>query len=141
MTPVRQTRLARLLRQRRRKRARIGEFFQDVFLRCPRRFWTQVRAPRLRRLRQGDQQRLFRIGEANGFLVEINPAGGANALNIAAIRRERQVQLEDLTLRQSPFDLYGAHHLGDFGRQGALPRLQQSRRLHRDGGGAGDDAA
>ena len=72
---------------------------------------TAVRAARLRRLRQGDQQGLLAIGQAGGLMAEIAEAGRPRALQIAAIGRQGQVQRQDLALGQPRLQLHGADHL------------------------------
>ena len=56
------------------------------------------------------------------------------------IRRQRQIQIEDLVLCQLPLDFERANHLAQLGVNRALaPRLHQPRQLHGDGRAAGDD--
>ena len=94
-----------------------------------------------RRLRQRHQQRRFRQRQPLRLLAEIGDRGGADAFEIAAERRQRQIEIEDLVLGQLPLDLDRAHHLAQLGIDRALaPRLHQPRQLHRDGRAAGDDA-
>ncbi len=99
-----------------------------------------VEATGFRRLRQRHQQRGFRQRQPLRLLAEIGDRGGPDALEIAAERRQRQIQIEDLVFGQLPLDFDRAHHLPQFGGDRALaPRLHQSRQLHRDGGAAGHD--
>ena len=100
-----------------------------------------IEPARFRRLRQRHQNSRFRQRQPLRLLAEIGDRGGANALEIAAERRQRQIQIEDLVLGQLPLDLDRADHLAQFGGDRALaPRLHQPRQLHRDGRAAGDDA-
>ena len=95
-----------------------------------------------RRLRQRHQQRRFRERQSLRLLAEIGDRGGANALEIAAIRRQRQIQIEDLVFCQLPLDFERANHLPQLCMNRSLPpRLQQPRQLHGDGGAAGHDVA
>ena len=52
----------------------------------------------LGQLRQRDEQRGFGDGQPPRLLAEIGERGGAHAFEVAAIGRERQVELEDLVL-------------------------------------------
>ena len=65
-------------------------------------------------------------------MPEIAPAGRADAFEVAAIRRQRQVKREDLVLREAPLDLVRADNLDQLRTDIALARLQHARRLHRD---------
>ncbi len=95
-----------------------------------------------RRLRQRHQQRRFRQRQSLRLLAEIGDRRGANALEIAAIRRQRQIQIENLIFCQLPLDFERANHLAQLGVNRPLPpRLQQPGQLHGDGGAAGDDVA
>ena len=103
--------------------------------------WRSSRR-RFRRLRQRHQHRRFRQRQPLRLLAEIGNGGGANAFEIAAERRQRQIEIENLILGQLPLDLDRAHHLAQLGVDRALaPRLHQPRQLHRDGRAAGDDVA
>ena len=93
-----------------------------------------------RRLRQRHQQRRFRQRQPLRLLAEIADRRRANAFQIAAERRQRQIEIEDLVLAQLPLELQRANRLAQFGRERALlPRLHQPRQLHGDGGAAGND--
>jgi hypothetical protein len=87
-------------------------------------------------LGQGDQQGLFTVGEGFGLVAEIGQAGGPQALEIAAVGGERQVEGEDLALGEPGLDLQGARHLDQLGAQGAGPGLQQAGGLHGERRGA-----
>jgi hypothetical protein len=64
------------------------------------------------------------------------------AIEIAAERRHRQVEIENLILVELPFDLDRAHDLPEFCVDGPLAaRLHEPCELHGDGGPAGDDLA
>ena len=98
--------------------------------------------PKFRRLRQRDQQRRLAEREPPRLLAEIGERGRADAFEIAAIRREREIKAEDLVLAQRPFELERPHRLPDLGVERAVPaRLQQAGDLHGDGRAARDDAA
>ena len=65
------------------------------------------------------------------LLAKIGKARGAHALQIAAIGRVGQIEVEDLFLGEPPFDLDRAHHLQKLRRHRALAaRLDQARHLH-----------
>ncbi len=93
-----------------------------------------------RRLRQRHQQRCFGKRQSLRLFAKIGDRCGANALEIAAIRRQRQIKIENLVFCQLLLDLERAHHLPQLGVNRPLtPRLHQARQLHGDGGAAGDD--
>ncbi len=105
-------------------------------------FGEAVGPPHLRRLRQGDQCRGFRMGEPARVLAEIGEARGANALDVAAEGGERKVKREDLVLGEAPLQLDGARRLPELGAERPLvARLDQPCHLHRDRRTARDDAA
>ena len=115
---------------------------QHAVARGVRGFRITVEPAALRRLRQRHQQCCFRKRQPLRLLAEIGDGGGADAFEIAAERRQRQIQIEDLVLAQLPLDLDRAHHLAQLCVHRALaPRLHQPRQLHRDGRAAGDDVA
>jgi hypothetical protein len=59
-----------------------------------------------------------------------------------AIRRQRQIQIEDLILAELPFDFQRTNRLPQLGINRALAaRFHQPRQLHRDRGAAGHDMA
>ena len=58
-----------------------------------------VGTARLRRLRQRDEERRLGEGQALRLAAEIGEARRARALEVAAIGREREVEVEDLVLR------------------------------------------
>ena len=70
-----------------------------------------VRPARLGRLRQGDQQRLLAVGQALRLVAEVGEAGGAHALQIAAVGRQRQVERQHLALGEPRLQLQRARHL------------------------------
>ena len=105
-------------------------------------FRIAVEPAAFRRLRQRDQQCGFRQRKPLRLLAEIGDGCGADAFEIAAERRQRQIEIEDFVLAQLPLDLDRAHHLAQLCVHRALaPRLHQPRQLHRDGRAAGDDVA
>ncbi len=95
----------------------------------------------LRRARQRDQERRLGRRQMARLLAEIGEARGPHAFEIAAERRQGQVEAEDLVLAQAPLQAQRLGHLDQLCRQGARPPLQQAHRLHRQGRGAGDDTA
>ena len=58
-----------------------------------------------RRLRQRYEQRRFAEREPPWLLAEISERGRADAFEIAAIGREREIEAEDLVLGERPFEL------------------------------------
>ena len=96
----------------------------------------------LGQLRQGDEERGLGDGEALRLLAEPGERGGAQALEIAAIGRQRQVALQDIALGKPALDLDGAQQLAQLARQAAaFARLDQPGKLHRQRRAAGDDAS
>ena len=74
------------------------------------------------------------------LMAEIGKRCGTNAFEIAAIGRQAEIKRENLVLSQHAFELDGAHHLPELGADGTVrPGLQQSRNLHSERGGAGDN--
>ena len=69
------------------------------------------RAGAARRLRDGDQQRRLGGAELPRLLAEVGEGGGAHALEIAAHRRQRQVDRQHLALGVAPFELQRARRL------------------------------
>jgi hypothetical protein len=79
-------------------------------------------------LRQGDEQRSFGNREPLRLVAEISERSGANAFEVAAIGRQRQVALEDFALGQPPLNLDGAGDLAQLrGDATARARLDQPR--------------
>ena len=105
------------------------------------RLW-QIGAASLGRLRQGHQQGGFGGGQAARLLAEPHQACRAHPLGVAAIGREPKIQVEDAVLSQAPFQRQRDPRLPQLGAPvPRRPTLQQPRRLHRQGRGAGHDAA
>jgi hypothetical protein len=100
-----------------------------------------VRPPRLRPAGDCDQQRGLRRVERPRRSAEPGERAGLHPLQIAAHRGEGQPDAEDLVLREPRVELEGAQALHGLAAQGARPRLQQPRRLHRQGRAAGDHPA
>jgi hypothetical protein len=94
-------------------------------------------------LRQRDQQRGLGQGEPLRLLAEVGKRSRANTLEIAAERRHREIEIEDLLLAQLPLDLDGADDLTQLGiKRAMMSRLfHQPRQLHGDGRSARDDMA
>jgi len=143
----------RLAQPRHRRRARLRRvlFRHDAILDHPcqhaiargmRSLRITVEPAAFRRLRQRDQQCGFGKRQPLRLLAEIGDGGGADTFEVAAERRQRQIQIEDFVLAQLPLELNRAHHLAQLCIHRALaPRLDQPRQLHRDGRAARDDVA
>ena len=94
-TPGRDRRARRFGRGRRRQYPRCLQADQHPRS-CRRRCLGLAIGPEaLRRLRQRHQQRRLAIAELGRLLAEIEPRGGADALEIAAIGRQGQIHRED----------------------------------------------
>src|SRR4029077_17942581 len=76
------------------------------------------------------------------LLAEVSEARGPKALDIAAIGRQQEVEIENLRLRARTIDLDRADHLAKLRRDRAIrARLEETRHLHGERRGARDDAA
>src|ERR1700733_15313086 len=76
------------------------------------------------------------------LLAEITERGGADALDIAAIRRQFEVERKHLVLAQGALDFDRAHDLTKLCRERAFAaRLQQTRDLHSERRAAGTNVA
>ncbi len=95
---------------------------------------TRVVPPR--RARQRRQQGDLSQREPFRLLAEVEPRRRPDPLDVAAVGSQVQVQLQDLVLGKSPFELKGAEALADLGRERPGPRLGHARDLHGDGRGA-----
>ncbi len=125
-----------------RYRAVLDHAVEHPVTRDPCCFRVTVEPAIFRRLRQRHQQRRFRQRQPLRLLAEIGDRGRTDALEIAAIGRQREIEIENLVLAEPPLDFDGTHHLVQFGRDRSLPpRLHQPRQLHGDGRAAGDDMA
>src|SRR3982750_406122 len=74
---------------------------EHAVARFARRIGIAIEPAGLRGLRQRDQQRGFSQRQPLRLLAEIGDRGGANAFEVAAVRRERQIEVEDLLLAQA----------------------------------------
>jgi len=70
-----------------------------------RRFRIAVEPAPFRGLRQRDQQRRLAKRQPLRLLAEIGDRGGADAFEIAAERRQRQIEIEDFVLAELLFEL------------------------------------
>ena len=101
-----------------------------------------VGAAPLGRLRQGDEQGGLADRQPARLLAEVGERRRAHALDVAAERRQPQVQREDLRLRQMVLEPQGADDLAHLGAARALVvTLDEAGDLHGQRGGAGNDAA
>ena len=108
----------------------------------PRRFRVAVGAARFGRLGQGDEERGFGGGQARRLLAEVGEARGADAFDVAAVGRERQVEREDLVLGElrSSFRAMAIwRSLPAIAARAAI--VDQPRDLHGQRRAAGDDVA
>ncbi len=122
--------------------SRLGDAVENAIARRPRRMNRPIRPAQLRRLRQRDQKRRLRQRKFLWLLAEIGERRRADAFEIAAVGRKRQVKRKHLVLAQAALDLDGANDLPELGPERALvARLEQARDLHGQGRAAGDDAA
>ncbi len=96
-----------------------------------------------RRLRERDQEGGFRQRQPLWLLAEIGNGGRADSFEIAAERRQREIEVEDLVLAELPLDLDRTHDLMELGRERTMMArlLHQPRELHGDGRAAGNDVA
>jgi hypothetical protein len=93
-------------------------------------------------LRQRHEQSSFGKCQPPRLLAEIGERGGADALDIAAIGREIEIERKDIVFAQRPFDLDGAHDLAELGGKVAIAAgLQKPRHLHRQCRTAGLNAS
>ena len=102
----------------------------------------RVGPARLRRLRQRDEQRRLAERQLARLFAEIGQRSRADAFEIAAEGREREIAVEHARFGEPPLDLPGARHLPELGAEGAIvARFDQPRHLHRQRRSAGDDMA
>jgi len=120
--------------------AALGEDCNDAVARLAGGLREAVRPTALGRLRQADEQRRLAHGQACGFLAEPGEACCPDALEIAAIGRQGQVEFEDLLLGMVPVQLERTGDLEGLGGQGAFARLHEAGDLHGDRRCARDDA-
>ena len=125
-----------------RHRAGVRRALEHAVARGLRALGEAIRPAQFRRLRQRHQERRLAERQLARLLAEIGERRGADAFEIAAVGRERQIKREHLRLAQMPFELERAHHLPQLRRHVAvLARLQQPRHLHGQRRAAGDDVA
>ncbi len=131
---VRSRAAARHLEQRGVDHAMFQAAGQNAIARGPGRSGGAVGAAALRRLRDCHQQRSFRGAELARLLAEIGERRGTYAFQIAAHRRQRQVDRQYLALGIAPFELQRAGGLDGLRREAPGPGIEQASGLHRDGG-------
>ncbi len=100
-----------------------------------------IRPQRLGAPGDRDQQRRLGGFQSLGRHAEPGQRPGTNAFQIAAERGQGQPDLQHAAAAVTRLQLQRPHQLDQLGAQGARPGMQQSRRLHRDCGAAGDDVA
>ena len=85
-----------------------------------------------RRLRNQHQRERFCEVEPRGRLVEINEARGTDALDVAAVRHQVEMRLQQVALRVAHLQLHGACDLLQLAADAACVQpIHQSRELHR----------
>ena len=90
-----------------------------------------IRPPGFRRLRQSDQKRRLGDRQALRLMAEIGKARRPQPLDIAAIRREREVKIKDARLACLLLDLNGTQHLRELRRHRFFcTRLDEPGHLH-----------
>ena len=116
-----------------------GKTVEHAVARGTRDLGKPIRPAQLRRLRQCYQQRRFAKRQPPRLFAEIGERGGTDALDVAAIGREIEIERENFVLGQRTLDLDRTHHLPQFCHHAAahLRRLQEPRHLHGQGRGAG----
>ena len=106
-----------------------------------RRLRIAIEAAHFRRLRKSDKQRRFTDRQAPRLLAEIRDRCRTHAFEIAAERRQSQVQPQNFVFRQCPFELNCARHLAQLPASRALMlALKQARDLHGQRRAARDEA-
>ncbi len=129
-------------RFRLRDKAKACGAIQHAIARRTRRVGVAIRPSRFRRLRQRDEQGLFGCRQPSRLLSKISNACGAQALEIASVRRKGEVDVQNLIFREPLFELQRARHLAQLCSGRALvARLKQARRLHCQRRSARDHAA
>ena len=91
-------------------------------------FRVAIRPPPFRRLRQRDQERGFAERQTLGLLAEIRQRGGADAFQVAAVRRQRQIERQDIVFAQQTFQLDRARRLPQLGQRRCDAGAAPSRR-------------
>ena len=100
-----------------------------------------VGAAQFRRLRQRHHERRLCRVQARGFLPEPGKRGGAQPLDIAAERGQRQVKLQDVAFVQPPLQRQREPNLAQFARPATgAAAFEQPRHLHAQRRGARHDA-
>ena len=100
-----------------------------------------IGATLLGRLGERHEQCGLADGQPPRLLAEVGKGGSAHALDVTAEGSKAEIQSEYLLLREMPLELQCAHDLAQLGAARALVlALDQPRNLHRERGGARDDA-
>ena len=93
-----------------------------------------------RALRHREQRRDLDRRQVLRPVPEVRPRRTLDAFDVLAVRRARQVLLEDLALGQPQIELDRAKHVDELVRDRARTRLEQASQLHRDRRAARDSA-
>jgi hypothetical protein len=128
-------------RQRPRvERSRSAHALQHLALAAPR-SGPAVGIERRRPLRQAGQERGLRGRQVVRGAAEVGPARGLGAHDLVPVRRDAQVQRQDLALAQPVLEAQRQQHLAQLPPRGARPRDQLLHGLLRDGRPAFDEAS
>ncbi len=104
-------------------------------------FRIAIRPARLRRLRQGNEERGLGQRQPARLLAEVGERRGPDAFEVAAEGCEPQIEPQDLILREAALQLQRAQRLPDLaGRVALMLALHQAGDLHGERRAAGDDA-
>jgi hypothetical protein len=101
--------------------------------RGPRRFRVPIRAQPLRRARNRDKERALCRREAGRLLAEISETCRTHPFEIAAERRQGQVEAKNLLFRQMAFERQRLSHFADLCSQRARVTVEKAHHLHCQG--------
>jgi hypothetical protein len=121
--------------------ASLAHPFEHRVAGMTRRLRVAVGAQPLGQARQRHQQRRLARRQMPRLLAEIGKARRPYPFEIAAERRQRQVEAEDAVLAEAPFQRQRLCRFDEFGDDRARPPFEQPHRLHRQCRCAGHDMA
>ncbi len=138
--PARRDRLAARLGQHLRgDDALVGHSDQDPVASRARGVGVAIGTQPFRRAWNGDQKRRLGRREPGWFLVQIGQACRSQSLEIAAERRQRHIDRQDVVLGQAPLEAQRLCDLDHFRGERSRTRFEQPNRLHRQCRCARDD--